>query len=196
MSSRLNVNTPDDSLTGIVAAAALSASLALRVLKSVLEVVARKHDSARPRELIRAAGETAERLAALAAEDGAVYAAYMQARRERSPALQAALRRAVETPISAARAGSVSIDLCREAAGYTRGPIAADVAGAAALLEGAVRAILCSVDANLRAVEDEVFAQAVAAERDTLEMRAIRQAEGVLTIVKAASNSDRPLPPA
>jgi len=101
--SLFSFNISEDSVTGAVAAAALSASLALRVLKVVLEITARKHDSVRLRELIEAAGQGAERLVELAAEDGAAYAAYMQARRERSPDLQAALRRAVETPLAAIR---------------------------------------------------------------------------------------------
>jgi formiminotetrahydrofolate cyclodeaminase len=189
-------NTSEDSPTGIVAAAALSASLALRVLKSVLDVAARKHDSTRLRELIEAAGRDAGRLVELAEEDGVAYAAYMQARREHSPEVQAALRRAIDSPLNTARAAAVGIDLCVEAAGFTRGAIAADVAGAAALLAGAVRAILCTVDANLQAVEDEALARAGAAERESLEMHAIRQAEVVLTAVKTASNSDRQPPPA
>jgi formiminotetrahydrofolate cyclodeaminase len=185
-----------DSLTGVVAAAALSASLALRVLKNVLQVAAHRHDSARVRELIEAAQKAAGSLEALAAEDGDVYAAYMQARRERSPELQLALRRAIETPLNAARASASGIDLCLEASGFTRGAIAADVSGAAALLAGAVRATLCSVDANLQRLEDQAFAHAVAAERQMLEMHAIRQAEAVFTTVKTASNSGRQPPPA
>lgn len=196
MPSWLRFNTSEDPLTGIVAAAALSASLAVRVLQSVLEVAARKHDSPRLRELIGAAGGDAERLVKLAEEDGATYAAYMQARRERSPEVQAALRLAIDSPLNAARAAAGGIDLCVEAAGFTRGAIAADVAGAAALLAGAVRAILCTVDANLRAVEDEALAGAVAAERRLLEEHATGQAGKVLTAVKKASNPDWSVPPA
>jgi formiminotetrahydrofolate cyclodeaminase len=164
--------------------------MAVRVLKSVLEVAARKHDSARLHELIEAAGEDAERLVALAEEDGAAYAAYMQARRERSGEVQAALRRAIDSPLNAARAAAGGIDLCLEAAGFTRGAIAADVAGSAALLAGAVRAILCTVDTNLRALEDEALAGAVAAEMQLLGEHATGQAGKVLTVVKTASNSD------
>jgi formiminotetrahydrofolate cyclodeaminase len=132
----------------------------------------------------------------LASEDGAAYAAYIEARRNRSPELQAALRQAIETPLNAARATAGGIELCREAAGYMRGAIAADVAGAALLLAGAVRAILCSLDANVRAVEHEEFAQRVAVERERLEMHAIREAEAVVTNVKKASNSGPQPPPA
>jgi formiminotetrahydrofolate cyclodeaminase len=162
--------------------------MAVRVLKSVLEVAARKHDSVRLRELIEAAGVGAERLMKLAEEDGAAYAAYMQARREHSPEVQAALRRAIDSPLNAARAAAGCIDLCLEAAGFTRGAIAADVAGSAALLAGAVRAILCTVDANLRALEDEALAGAVAAEMQLLGEHATGQAGKVLTVVKTASN--------
>jgi len=186
----------EDSVSGAVAAAALSGSLALRVLKLVLEIAGRKHDSARLRELIDAAARGAEHLIALAAEDGAAYAAYMKARKEGSPDVQAALRRAIESPLAAARAAAGGIDLCAEAAGHTRGAIAADVGGAAALLAGAVRAILCSLDANLGLLDDEVFAREMAAERRRLEMHAIRQADRVLTTVKTASNSDLIVPPA
>jgi len=163
-------------------------------VKNVLEVTARKQDSERLRELIAATEETAHRLVDLASEDGAVYGTYMQARREGSPEVQAALRRAIEVPLNAARAGASGIELCLEAAGYTRGAIAADVSGAAVLLAGGVRAILCSVDANLRALNDQEIAQAVAAERQRLEMHAIQQAEAVFTTVKKASNSGRPAP--
>lgn len=179
----------EDSLTGVVAAGALSASLALRVLKSVLEVAARKQDSARLRELVAAAGETSERLVDFASEDGAAYASYMQARKQRSPELQMALRKAIETPLNAARAAAGAIELCREAADYCRGAIAADVAGAAVLLAGAAKAILCSVDANLRAVEDGDLARALAAERGRLEGLATAAADKTLTAVKTASNS-------
>jgi formiminotetrahydrofolate cyclodeaminase len=166
------------------------------VLKNVLAVAARKHDSARLRELMEAVGETAGRLVELAAEDGATYAAYMQARRQRSPEVQAALRRAIESPLSVARAADGGIELCLKAASYTRGAIAADVAGAAAVLAGAVRATVCTLDANLRVVEDQAFASATGAEKQMLEMHAIRQAEAVVTAVKTASNSERQLPPA
>jgi formiminotetrahydrofolate cyclodeaminase len=164
------------------------------VLKSVLEVTARKHDSPRLGELIALAGEAAGRLVELSAEDGSAYAAYIQARRERSPEVQAALHRAIDVPLNAARAAAAGIDLCFEAAGHTRGAIAADVAGAAVLLAGAVRGILCSVDANLRELEDQTFARATGTEKQMLEMHAIRQAEAVVTTVKKASNSGWPAP--
>jgi formiminotetrahydrofolate cyclodeaminase len=159
------------------------------VLKSVMEVTARKQDSAQLRELISAAAGAAESLLTLASDDGEAYASFMQARRHRSPEVQAALRQAIETPINAARAAAGGIELCRAAAGYTRGAIAADAAGAALLLAGAVQAILCSVDANLVGLDDKAFAREIANQRQTLEMHAIREAEAVVGTVKTASNS-------
>jgi methenyltetrahydrofolate cyclohydrolase len=176
----------DNSLTGAVAAASLSAALALRVLRSVLEIASRKPQErsaeSRLADLMRAADSESERLVQLAAEDSAAYAAYMQARKERSPQVQAALRRAIEAPLRAARSAAAGVNLCAAAAAFTRGPIEADVRGAAALIEGAVRAILTSVDQNLRAVEDEVFAGEVRTERRKLEERARAQAEKLLAV--------------
>jgi formiminotetrahydrofolate cyclodeaminase len=162
----------NDSITGAVAAASVSAVLALRVVRMVLEVTARKQSSERLAELIRSAERHAERLAQLAEEDGAAYAAYVEARRKRSPEIQATLRRAIETPLEAARAAAEGIELCVEVATFTRGAITADVKGAAALLAGAVRAILCTIDVNVSAVEDPAFAHTVREERRKLEERA------------------------
>ena len=74
-----------DDLTGAVAAGAISAALALRLLRSVLAIAARKEDSDPLQELMQAADRESERLMRLAKEDGAVYVAYMKARKDRSP---------------------------------------------------------------------------------------------------------------
>jgi formiminotetrahydrofolate cyclodeaminase len=158
----------DDSLTGVVAAAALSAAMALRVVRMVLETAARKQSTARLQELIAEAETEANRLIDLAREDGEAYAAYMRARKD-----QEALRRAIETPMSAARSAAEGIALCEEAIGFVRGAIAADVRGAVPLLAGAVRAILCSVGENLRVVEDEAFAREVGEEAGRLQRLAV-----------------------
>jgi formiminotetrahydrofolate cyclodeaminase len=159
--------------TGIVAVAAASASLAVRVLRGVLEISARKHNAEALTELIHSAEREAGNLARLAEEDGEVYAAYMQARRERSANVQAALQRAIESPLSAARSASAGIDLCRKALPFFKGAIAADVSGAAVLLAGSVRALLGCVEANLVAVEDPHLSRAVKAESQSLADRAI-----------------------
>jgi hypothetical protein len=83
----------NEAVTGIVAAAAISAALALRAVGVVLETTARKQSSERLGELIHEVEGESERLVQLARDDGVVYAAYLQARRQRSPEVQATLRR-------------------------------------------------------------------------------------------------------
>jgi formiminotetrahydrofolate cyclodeaminase len=183
-----------DSTTGAVAVSAVSASLAAGVLQMVLEIAARKREAEghqeRLRELIEAARSDAAQLAHLADEDRAAYTEYAKAlrlpktsdeeRAVRRRAMDLALIKATETPLAAARSAVAAIELCVEAAGIARGAIAADIGGAAALLAGAVRAILCSVDANLGELPDQPFRQQAAAERRTLEETAVRQVEAVL----------------
>jgi formiminotetrahydrofolate cyclodeaminase len=184
-----------DSTTGAVAVAAVSASLAAGVLQMVLEIVARKKEAEghreRLRELIEAARSGAAQLARLADEDRAAYTEYAKAlrlpktsdeeRAVRRRGMDLALIKATETPLAAARSAVDAIELCVEAAGIARGAIAADIGGAAALLAGAVRAILCSVDANLGELPDQPFRQQAAAERRALEETAVRQVEAVYT---------------
>jgi formiminotetrahydrofolate cyclodeaminase len=179
-----------DSTTGAVAVAAVSASLAAGVLQMVLEIAARKNESEPMRELIEAARMEAAQLARLADEDRAAYTEYAKAlrlpktndeeRAARRRAMDLALLKATETPLAAARSAVAAIELCAEAAGIARGAIAADIGGAAALLAGAVRAILCSVDANLRELPDQPFRREAEAQRRALEERAVRQAEAVI----------------
>ncbi len=157
--------------SGVVAAAAKSAAQALRVVREVLAVAARHQTAEGLARLTRRAEGEAARLEQLAEEDGFVYAAYLQARKE-SDGGEAALRQAIQTPLEAARAAASGLDLCVETLGSIGGAIAADVRGAANLLRGAVDAILCSVDENLRAVKDEVFFGQIAAERRKLAERA------------------------
>lgn len=170
--------------TGIVAAAAASAALALRVLHGVFQIAARKHNAEAIAELLDSAEREAQNLVRLAEEDGEVYAAYMQARRARGANLQAALQRAIESPLAAALSAAAGIDLCRNALPFFEGAIAADVSGAAVLLAGAVRALLYCVEANLRGVEDKAFARSIEAERHALEHRAIQESQSVLEAVE------------
>jgi len=179
-----------DSTTGAVAIAAVSAALAVSVLQMVLEVSARKNESEPIRKLIEAARREAAQLARLADEDRAAYTEYAKAlrlpktndeeRAARRRAMDLAMLKATETPLAAARSAVAAIELCAEAAGIARGAIAADIGGAAAILAGAVRAILCSVDANLRELPDQPFRLEAEAQRRALEETALRQAEKVL----------------
>jgi formiminotetrahydrofolate cyclodeaminase len=170
---------PDEHLTGIVAAAAISASLAVRTLRIVLDVRERSQPSQRLRELSALASGEVEHLDQLAREDGEAYAAYMAARRSQSADVQVALSKAIESPLSAAQAALAGMELCHEAAGLLRGALAADVRGAAVLLNGAVRAILCTVDVNLREVDNASVAERFRAARNELEQKALEFSDAV-----------------
>ena len=181
--------TQGDAITGAVAVAAVSAALAVSLLRMVLEITARKNESESLRgqiqELLEAARTASEHLKRTADEDRSAYAAYRiacrlpqateQERAERREAQRASLQKATETPLQAARSAVRAIELCAQAATLARGDVAADIGGAAAILNGAVLAILTSVDANLRRIE----VGALVAERRDLEERASRYAEQV-----------------
>ena len=155
----------------------------------VLEITARKKESESHRgqlqELLETAGAESDRLKRAADEDRAAYAAYRyasllprateQERVERRSAMQSTLQKATETPLQAARSAVRAIELCAEAATLARGDVAADIGGASAILNGSVRAILTSVDANLSRIEDA----ALVAERRDLEERASHYMEQV-----------------
>ena len=163
-----------------MAAGAIAAGLSLRVLKMVLQVSARKRDFEQLQQLLAAAEGEEERLLKCAEDDGVAYKAYIEARRSGSPSAPTALKQAIETPMMAARAAVAGIGFCRELAGLLEGAIRADVRGAAVLLLGSVRAILCSVDVNLSEVEDEAFASEMKEQRREIERQAVELSEEVL----------------
>ncbi len=186
--------TRGDAITGAVAVAAISAAFAVSVLRMVLEITARKKESESHRgqlqKLLEAAAVESECLRRSADEDRDAYGAYRHAsllpratereRAERRDAMRAALQTATEVPFRAARSAVKAMELCAEAATLARGDVAADVGGAAAILNGAVRAILNSVDANLRRIEDA----GLTAERRDLDEKAGRYAKRVREQIK------------
>ena len=181
-----------DSITGAVAVSAVSAALAVDVLQMVLGVTARKRNSEHLQGLIGAAREARVRLARAADEDRAAYASYRDAVRlpkefeGRSQAIGSALQKASETPLAAARAATEALGLCVETSKLAEGAIAADVGGAAHLLAGAVRAILISVDANLRRLKGRPFYDALVSERRDLEAQATARAGEVVKLLRAS----------
>jgi formiminotetrahydrofolate cyclodeaminase len=196
--------TQGDSIIGGVAVAAISAAFAVSLLRMVLEITASKRESESHRgklqELVEAATIESERLKRTADEDRDAYAAYRRAsllpraseqeRAERHSAMRATLQKATEIPLGAARSAVRAIELCAEAATFARGDVAADIGGAAAILNGAVRAILTSVDANLRRIEDKDLV----AERRELEERAGRYAKEVQDHLRNLGAEVRPRP--
>lgn len=182
-----------DSSVAAVATAAVSAACAIGLVVMVLDIIGKRKDFQGDRQrleaLANAAREEAERLTRYADEDPAAYTSYMRAlhmpkgtdaeRAERRKAMTAALRRATDVPLAAARTAVAGLNICAEAAELANGAVAADLGGAASLLAGATRAILGTVDANLSSLGESEYRDQVAAERGELEERADRQERAV-----------------
>jgi formiminotetrahydrofolate cyclodeaminase len=171
-----------DPVPASVAISAVTASLALALLAKVLAIAGKKKDLA---ALLVAAHAESHRLARLADEDIRAFNQYMECKRQGRD-LTAAIRNAIEVPMEAARSAVRGLELCVEAAEVVQGLTAADIGSAATLLSAAVRAMLLSVDFNVRAMRpDERFSDAVAGERRDLELTARQRADEVTAVVSA-----------
>jgi formiminotetrahydrofolate cyclodeaminase len=160
-----------------VAISAVTASLAMALVSKVLAIARRKksHASDWPRidALLDAARSESTLLSRLADDDIEAYKQYLARKGpiaaldtpEKSPDTnpQSRLRFAgdysgeqrnkstaiVGIPMNATQAAVRGLRICAEAADIVKGPTAADIAAAAALLSGAARAMLRSVEFNL-----------------------------------------------
>lgn len=160
-----------------VAISSVTASLALALLAKVLGIAVRKKKLAAERqridELLDAARAESSRLISLADEDVQAFNKYLESKHEDT-------RKAIEIPMESARSGVRGLGLCMEAAGVIRGLTAGDVGSATALLAGAVRGMLVTVDFNLREMRfDEEFSTAMADERADLAAQARRYSDAV-----------------
>jgi formiminotetrahydrofolate cyclodeaminase len=156
-----------------VAISAVTASLALALVAKVLLIAGKKRDVG---GLLDTARAESARLADLADQDIRAFHQYMAT---------GDMRPAIEVPMEAARAAVRGLGVCAEAAGFVRGLTAADIGAAAALLSGAVRAMLLSVDFNLKYMRaDERFSAAIAAERVELEREALLRADAVMSVLQ------------
>ena len=157
-----------------VSVAAVSATLGLSLLMKVLEITRKRKDfSGDPRkieDLLTTARTESERLKQYADDDIVAYAEYMA--RRRSPEETAALRKAIEVPLGAARSAASGIKLCADATKMTPASIAPDLGTAANLLAGAVRSILLSVESNALHLTDHEFQQEVQREIEALRQLA------------------------
>jgi formiminotetrahydrofolate cyclodeaminase len=159
-----------------VAISAVTASLAIALLAKVLAITG---DRQRVGAWLAAAREESARLTHLADEDIRAFNQYMACRRQDGD-LSAAIRKAIEVPMDAARSAVRGLGLCADAAGMVQGLMAADIGAAAALLSGAVQAMLLSVDFNIREMSaDEQFASSIITERRELGVEAQRCADAV-----------------
>lgn len=160
-----------------VAISAVTASLAVALLAKVLSIAHRKKgftgDRQRLAELLDAARAESSRLTSLADEDIQAFNKYLESKHQ-------ATRKAIEIPMEAARSALRGLGLCAEAAGIITGLTAGDVGAASALLGGAVRAMLVTVDFNLKGMTaDPEFSSQMIAERSELAREAQRYADAV-----------------
>ncbi len=160
-----------DPIPAGVSVAAVSASLTLSLLIKVVEITRRRADfqgdPAKIEELLASAQAESKKLAQCADEDSAAFAEYMASRR--TPNEAAALRRAIEVPLRAARAAASGLRFCADSAAITPASMAPDLGTAALLLRASVRAILLSVESNALRLTDPEFQDQVRHEVDDLK---------------------------
>ena len=187
-----------------VSIAATSASFALGLLAKVLKVSSRHKkfadSAAKLDSLCDAARSASKRMLQFAEEDNAAFNAYMTSNRlpqstdrereERQRAVNAAVRKAIEVPLAAARSVASGLEFCSEACNLTHSAVVADLGAAASMLSSAMRVFLMCADSNLRqlALDPAPFREAFAA-RAEWEHRAARHAEAVQKHVASAINS-------
>jgi len=187
-----------------VAVSAVSASFALGLLAKVLKVSGRHKkfaaSAAKIGSLSDAARAEAKRMLQFAEEDIAAFSAYVASgrlpqatdreREERQRAVNAAVRKAIEIPLAAARSAAAGLELCSEASGLTHAAVIADLGAATSLLSSAMRIFLLCADSNLRqlALDPQPFREIFAA-RTEWENRANRYAESALKHVASVINS-------
>ncbi len=194
-----------------VAVAATSASFALGLLAKVLKVTGRKKgfsgDLAKVEKLAESARTESKHMMQLAEDDMAAFNDYMisarlpqatdREREERKRPVDASVRKAIETPLAAARAAASGISLCADAVDTVHAIVAADLGAAASLLAGALRVFLLCADSNIRQLApDPSVYRDVLPDRTEWETHAFRQADSVLRQVSAAieavSNTKKP----
>lgn len=152
-----------------VAISAVSASLALALLAKVLEINRkRKNFEGHPLQLeslLDRIRHESVQLLQFADADVQAFNRYMEASR-RKESTDEAMREAIRVPMDAARAVARGLDLCHEADPHCRtGMTVSDFKVAGALLAGALRAMVISVESNLaHLADDDPFAQSIVAQ--------------------------------
>jgi len=152
-----------------VAISAVTASLALGLVAKGLEINRRRKGfEGDPKELdalVDGVRRVSIQLTHLADADVQAFNRYMELAR-RKASTDEAMREAIRVPMDAARAVSRGLDLCREAAPHCRtGMTASDFAVAGALLSGALRGLLISIESNIQHLPgDDSFSREISAE--------------------------------
>jgi len=168
-----------------VSVSAVSASLALALLAKVLDITGKRKSFAGDRERLTALIDTARTesstLTRLADEDVEAFDLYLEATRSGDAELTArAASLTIKVPMEGARSALRGLEVCVEATSLVSGLTAADLGMAAKLLDAAVRAMLLSVDFNVKKMDAEA---GILAERRDIEDRSTRHARSVLAAI-------------
>jgi formiminotetrahydrofolate cyclodeaminase len=173
-----------------VSISAVSAAMALSLLAKVLDITARRKDFRGDRSridaLIAASRVESAGLTELADADVRAFDDYLAC--VRSPGKTGAadaMCKCVEVPLEGARAALRGMDLCAEGVAMVHGLTAADLAMAATMLHAALRAMLISVDFNLRLLDSatESFDR-MKTERRELELAAAHRDDVIASAVR------------
>ena len=203
--------TSSEPIPAGVAVAATSASFALGLLAKVLKVTGRKKgfsgDLAKVEKLAESARAESKHMMQLAEDDMAAFNDYMisarlpqttdREREERKRAVNASVRKAIETPLAAARVAASGISLCANSLDMVHAIVAADLGAAATLLAGALRVFLLCADSNIRQLAPDPSAyRDVLPGRAEWESGAFRQADSVVkqvsAIIEGVANAKKP----
>ena len=169
-----------DPVPGGGSVAAVAAGLAAALTGMVVRVsqgkAAFQDHSALHEEALRAVDAARQRCLQLADEDAAAFSSYLAARRlpreperqalQRAAAIRDAARDATNVPLAIAQECHRLADLVERLASRTNAHAGSDLDVAALLLDAAARGAAANAIANLDAVDDAGFADAVLAELD------------------------------
>jgi len=186
-----------DATPGGGSAAMVGAAIGLGLVLMALRVTANRKDADTDAlaPLIESGQRRMAELGGYADADIAVFDGYMAALRlprgtdeekaARRRAMHQAAVAATEMPLNAAQATLEALDLARQAAGVAHPNILSDVAAGAALLFGALTAVLFNVDINLKSLKDDPAATDYARSRAHLQQAAeYRRAAVAVTVTE------------
>lgn len=176
--------------------ASVSATLGLGLVIMALEISAKRRDATQPemmKTLIEEARRLMEQLSGDADDDIQAFRGYMAAlqlpkqtdeeKGRRKEALQAASRRATESPLRAARHIVDALRLAEKAMPLTHAHVISDVGAGTGLLEGSLKAVLFNVDINLPSLAGAELQAAYGGERVSLAKEGSDLAADVLEII-------------
>lgn len=184
-----------DPTPGGGSAAMVGGAIGMGLVLMALRVSAGKvEDAAALSPLIEAGDRLMDELSRHADADIVVFDAFMAAlklprgsdeeKAARRAALAEAAQAATEVPLNAAQSVLESLDIARQAAAVADRGILSDVAAGAAMLNGAVTAVLYNVDINLKSVKDPDAAADFARSRAHLAQAAQTRHRSIVTLVE------------